>query len=103
MAVYAPTSTTNVSTVKAGGTQSVSAKGFAPRESVQVTLHSTPTVVATVTSDALGSVQASYRVPTTLAAGAHQVVLTGRSSGLTVSHSFTVTAAAGSGSGSGSG
>lgn len=102
--VYAPKASTSSSTVKPGATQTVSATGFAPRERVTVTLHSAPVVVAAVTADALGSVRASYRVPSTLPAGSHQVVLSGRSSGLTAARSFTVPASTtGSGSSAGSG
>lgn len=103
VAVYAPTASTSAATAKPGAWESVTGVGFAPRERVTVTVHSRPAVVATATSDALGSVRASYKVPSTLTAGRHQLVLTGASSGLTASRSFTVPASTrGSGSTSGS-
>jgi hypothetical protein len=91
--MYPPHARLSAGTAKAGARQSVTADGFVPGEKVHVVVHSAPTTVATATASALGAVSAKYTLPAGLAAGAHTVVLTGASSGLTVSEPLTVSAA----------
>jgi hypothetical protein len=80
--------------VRAGGTQQVTGTGFAGGEKVRATLHSKATVVGAPTASKNGTVSLSFTVPAGLAAGEHQVVLVGATSGLQSSSSFTVAALA---------
>ena len=91
--MYPPHARLSAGTAKAGARQSVTADGFVPGEKVHVVVHSAPATVATATASALGAVSAKYTLPAGLAAGAHSIVLTGASSGLTVSEPLTVSAA----------
>jgi hypothetical protein len=95
VAVFAPAASVSSSSVRAGTRQTVTGNGFAAGERVRVTIHSSPVVVATVHADAIGSVRAAYRVPGTIAAGAHTVTLSGLVSGLSADRAITVTVAAG--------
>ncbi|MGH8960030.1 MAG: hypothetical protein ACRDWT_02295 [Jatrophihabitantaceae bacterium] len=82
------------SSVSQGGTQSVSASGFAAGETVRGVLHSAPVSIGSARASRTGAVSLSFTVPRSLATGSHSVVLTGASSGLsTTSETFTVTAA----------
>jgi hypothetical protein len=76
-----------------GGTQTVTGTGFGASEKVSAVLHSAPIALNTVTANAAGTAVVTFTVPTTLATGAHSVVLTGVTTGLTSTVSFTVTAA----------
>jgi uncharacterized membrane protein len=64
-----------------GGKLTVSGDGFSPEESVSVWLHSTPVLLARVTADAAGHVEAVVTVPTETVAGDHNIVVTGADSG----------------------
>ncbi|WP_127792138.1 hypothetical protein [Agromyces sp. LHK192] len=80
--------------------------GFAPDESVAVELHSEPIPVGSLAADASGAVAGTLTVPAGAPAGAHRVVVTGATSGVTAAVDITVlkaAAAAASASSSGSG
>jgi hypothetical protein len=80
--------------VRQGGTQTVTATGFSAGETVSGVLHSAPVAIGSAKATKTGSVTLSFTVPATLTAGSHTVVLTGATSGLsTTSAAFTVTAA----------
>jgi LPXTG-motif cell wall-anchored protein len=57
----------------------IQAHGFAPGSDVTITVYSDPLVIGTFAADANGSIAQSWTVPSGFAAGAHTVVLTGRS------------------------
>ncbi|WP_308797433.1 family 78 glycoside hydrolase catalytic domain [Agromyces silvae] len=80
------------SLIGAGGEVHVSATGFAPGEQVRIELRSDPVLLATVTADAEGRVDATVTIPKTTAAGAHQLVLTGVQSGTVLAFDLEVTA-----------
>lgn len=87
------------STVVSGGKQSVRGAGFVAGEKVRVVVHSDPVRVATATADPVGVVRASFTVPASVPAGAHSIVLTGATSGLSAQQGLTITAAPGAGGG----
>ncbi len=91
---YTPTLTVDQSSVPAGGTFSFTAVGFAPGETVDVVVHSTPLALTALVANSAGGVSGRDVLPATVPAGAHQLVLTGRASHATVQRAFTVTAAA---------
>ena len=76
-----------------GGQQTVTGSGFGASEKVSAVLHSAPVALGTVSANAAGTAAVTFTVPATLAAGTHSVVLTGTTSGLTSTASFTVIAA----------
>jgi hypothetical protein len=80
--------------VKPGGTQHVTGTGFMGGEQVRATVHSTPVRVGVAKASAAGTTSLTFTVPATLAAGTHSVVLTGATSGLSSSATFTVVAVA---------
>lgn len=80
-------------TVKAGDQVTVTAKGFDAGEEVTVELHSDPIKLGTAKADEGGVVTGAFTIPATVAAGQHNVVLTGSVSGRTVSLPITITAA----------
>lgn len=90
-AVLAPTSTAASRSVPLGGAQTVSAVGFAAGETVTGVLHSAPVDLGSVKADASGTATLRFTVPSALATGAHDVVLTGATSGLSASVTFEVT------------
>lgn len=59
----------------AGGNISVSGSGLVSSATYTVELHSTPVVLGTVTTSASGTFSASFVIPQTTTAGAHQIVL----------------------------
>ena len=87
--------TVSASTVAAGGSVTLSSPGFSPGEQVSVTLHSTPVQLETVTADAAGAVTTSVTIPTGTAPGAHELILTGLTSGRVVTIPITVSAVPG--------
>ncbi|MGO4681382.1 carboxypeptidase regulatory-like domain-containing protein [Microbacterium sp. 2MCAF23] len=95
-------------TAHPGDAVHVTASGFAHGEPVQIELHSTPVVLASVTAGADGTIDTTVTIPADVAAGDHQIVLVGAMSTLSGGAPLTVTAAPapggsdGSGSGSGS-
>lgn len=80
-------------TVKAGGSVTFNASGFAPGESVTGTVYSTPVPLGSKTADSKGRVSFTWTVPTDFEAGAHRVELVG-ASGTKAELRFTVTAPA---------
>jgi hypothetical protein len=80
--------------VKQGGTQTVTGTGFSSGEHVSGVLHSTPVSLGSGTAGPTGSVAVTFTVPASLDPGQHTVTLTGRHSGLSSSVTFTVTATA---------
>jgi hypothetical protein len=100
LALAAPT--VSAASVAAGGALTVTGTGFAAGETVAAVLHSTPVILGSAKASSTGTVVVHGTVAATLAAGRHDVVLTGASSGLTSSVAVTVTAAAG-GTSTGSG
>ncbi|NYD68019.1 copper amine oxidase [Agromyces atrinae] len=91
----APTGTVSFgqSEVTAGGTQSVTASGFTPGESVSAVLHSDPIDVGTYIADEDGDVVFQFVVPASLETGSHSLVLTGQTSSTVAEGSFTVVGA----------
>lgn len=57
----------------------IQAHGFAPNSDVTITVYSDPLVIGTFAADANGSISQTWTVPSGFAAGAHTVVLSGRS------------------------
>lgn len=76
--------------VVAGDSLTVTARGFAPGETVQVWVYSTPTFVGRFVADASGAVTGTVALPAGLALGTHSVVLVGESSGLVLDAPFEV-------------
>jgi hypothetical protein len=81
----APTITLSVSRVTAGAPVSLHAAGFAPGEIVDISLHSTPISLGTLTADAEGEVDGMVMIPADVEPGAHTLLLVGRTSGTRVS------------------
>lgn len=96
VSMFAPTSALSASSAEAAKSVTVTGRGFAAGERVQIALHSTPVTLATVTAGSDGSVSAAVTIPASAAVGAHNVVLTGLSSGLSAASSLTLTAPAAS-------
>ncbi|HET7660302.1 MAG TPA: hypothetical protein VFK66_07920 [Oryzihumus sp.] len=88
-------------TVTPGEKVSFSAKGFGSKELVTGVVRSTPQVVGSWRSSGGGVVSGSFRVPTNLEPGTHTFTLTGSTSGVSKSTSFTVVSSAGAGTTSG--
>jgi hypothetical protein len=86
----APTAALSASTVPAGGTITVTGAGFLPGEQVQVILHSTPVVLATVTADTDGSVSTPVTIPADIEPGPHTIELMGVTSGRSVEVAVTI-------------
>lgn len=78
--------------VLVGGLLEGTADGFEPGELVVATLHSTPRTLGRLTAAADGSVAFSLPVPADLEPGVHRLVLTGETSGRSVSAEVEVTA-----------
>ncbi|MGB3410535.1 MAG: hypothetical protein WBA45_05010 [Microthrixaceae bacterium] len=64
--------------INQGGTVTVSGWGFAPGSSVAVWMHSSPTLLTTVTAGADGRVSATVTVPKDAQLGAHEMKLVGQ-------------------------
>jgi hypothetical protein len=64
-------------TVPAGGTVTVTGHLFVPRSRVDLTLHSAPVRLGSVTADDVGTFVATVRIPRGTAQGQHRVVATG--------------------------
>lgn len=73
----------------AGARQTAKGYGFVAGERVRATVAGTKLGAATVSP--LGVVSLTYRLPKSLAAGAHKVALTGATSGLSTNRAITVT------------
>ncbi|WP_082013768.1 phosphatase PAP2 family protein [Microbacterium hominis] len=83
--------------VTAGGNLTVTGAGFQPGETVTIELHSTPVRLGTAVASATGTISATVTVPAGTPAGAHTIVLSGASSGVTAATPITVTAASSTG------
>jgi len=80
----------SASTVRQGGVVHVEASGLPVGAPVDVTLHSTPQLLATAVADASGRISLDVRIPASTPVGAHTVVVSsGSASG---SAALTVTA-----------
>lgn len=90
--------TTSTSQPAAGGQVHITASGFMPNSTVQIYIHSTPVLLATVKADANGVVNATVQVPSTFAAGsAHTIQAQGTDpSGKAITDSLNVVLAGGS-------
>jgi LPXTG-motif cell wall-anchored protein len=78
----------------AGGSISATYSGFVPFETVQLVVASTPTVIATGTADAKGSVTIAGTLPAGLANGAHTLSLFAPVSGIGFKSTITLGATA---------
>ena len=74
----------------AGGSITATYSGFVPFETVQLVVASTPTVIATGTADAKGSVTITGNLPAGLANGAHTLSLFAPVSGVGVKSTITL-------------
>lgn len=72
-------------TAQPGDPVSVNGSGYTPGETVDETLHSTPVSLGSVMANGSGDVSATVTIPIGTPAGAHELLLTGESSGLTAS------------------
>ena len=79
--------------VALGGSQSVTASGFAPNESVTATMFSDPLDLGTFQADEDGVVEFQFQVPTDTEPGPHRVVVEGQTSGTVAEGTFTVAVA----------
>jgi hypothetical protein len=84
------TASASASVVNPGGQITVHATGFDPHEKVSVTLHSQAVQVATATADGSGAVTVTFTVPPGVGSGQHVILLTGLTSGRTVTVPITV-------------
>lgn len=66
--------------------------GFDPGETVDFTLHSSPVDLGTATADSNGNVTFTATIPADTAAGSHQIIATGETSGITATFALTVSA-----------
>jgi hypothetical protein len=87
----APAASASQSAVAPGGMVTVHATGFKPRERVAITLHSRAIAVGTATADGSGAVTATFTVPAYIEPGNHVILLTGLTSGRTVTVPVFVT------------
>jgi len=79
-------------TLSAAGPVSVSAQGFQPGEDVAVIEYPEAAITGWLTADFAGTVSGDVAVPTSAAAGTHQLQLTGAASGCTAVGAFQLTA-----------
>lgn len=75
-----------------GCTMSLTGSGFGPSETVDLTLHSTPSSLGTVSTDHNGDFATTVTIPAGVPPGAHTIVAIGETSGETASFPFTITA-----------
>jgi DNA-binding beta-propeller fold protein YncE len=91
--------TLSPATVRAGGTVTMAADGFAPGEWVAATLFSTPVDLGMLRADASGALRATVTIPADVAAGEHRVAITGQIDGRVLWTELTVLATGGAGAG----
>jgi hypothetical protein len=72
-----PPPTVDTITPVAGGPITVSGDGFMPSTELTIELHSTPVVLGTTTTDALGNYTTTATIPAGTVPGVHQLVVTG--------------------------
>lgn len=82
----------SLSSAPQGSDLNVSATGFQPGEQVDVVMNSDPVLLATLTADADGAVRGAVRIPADAEVAQHTIVLTGQTSGRSISSGLTVTA-----------
>jgi len=75
-----------------GCQMSLSGTGFAASETVDLTLHSTPSGLGTVDAGQNGDFVTTVTIPAGVAAGTHSIVAIGETSGMTAAFTFTLTA-----------
>ncbi|KZE43295.1 LPXTG cell wall anchor domain-containing protein [Microbacterium sp. T32] len=80
----------STNTVSRGNQVTVTASGFAPGETVEIWLHSTPIKLVTGTADENGAVRQTVTIPSGADIGAHKIEARGATSG-SVYASLTVT------------
>ena len=76
--------------VTPGGHETIQGSGFNPHETVDVTLHSTPVHLATVTANSSGVATATVTIPKSTTPGTHTLMMTGRTSHVTNAATITV-------------
>ena len=79
----------SVASVNVAGTETATGLGFLPGEKVEVTVHSDPLSLGTLTADAQGKVVVTFPVPKDFTLGAHSIDFVGATSGK-VTVGFTV-------------
>ena len=89
-----PKLTSSASSITAGGTLTLEGVGFAPGETVDVTLHSAPVDLGSFTADEDGAVAATVTIPAHVEPGLHTIAMVGRTSGTELEVSVEVLAAA---------
>jgi hypothetical protein len=87
-----PTLSLSATTVVAGGSFTVTGKGFGDGEGVDITLHSTPIELASAVASADGTISLTATIPADVEPGEHTVTATAES-GATASATIEVTAA----------
>ncbi|WP_407359098.1 carboxypeptidase-like regulatory domain-containing protein [Microbacterium sp. LTA6] len=92
-----PTLTLSATSVKAGGDITVTGENFAPGEKVAFELHSDPISLGELVASENGTLSGTFRIPSTVPAGAHHIVALGEESAVEVSIAIEVTAVAGGG------
>ncbi len=92
--VVEPGATASAASVIAGGSVTISGVGFAPGETVDVTLNSTPVALGSFTADDAGAVEAPVVIPAYIEPGMHTVTLVGQTSGVEASVEIEVVAPA---------
>ena len=83
--------TISSTTAQPGDQLTISANGFNPGESVEVTLFSDPVLLGAPVADAAGRITFGFKVPLDTTPGEHRVELRGQQSGKSVSISLQVT------------
>lgn len=73
-----PSVTLSTTTVTVGGSVDFSVTGFAPGSPVLAELHSTVVTLGTFTASSQGTVAGRVRIPSSVPAGSHTLVFTGR-------------------------
>ncbi|MFL6206736.1 MAG: prenyltransferase/squalene oxidase repeat-containing protein [Acidimicrobiales bacterium] len=86
-----PKVTASVGSIVAGGTLTLHGVGFAPGETVDVTLHSAPVALGSFTADPDGEVTAPVTIPADVEPGVHTISMAGETSGVQVEVSIEVT------------
>ncbi|MDZ8200380.1 immunoglobulin-like domain-containing protein [Microbacterium sp. SSW1-59] len=93
-----PVLSLSATTVEAGGSLGLTARGLVAGEAVGVELHSEPVLLESVVADAEGALATTVTIPAETAPGTHEIVLVAES-GATVSAEITVMAPTAAGGG----
>ena len=86
----APAVKVSQTTVKPGGSDTVSAGGFIPGDTISITLHSKTVKVGTFKASPTGIVKFRFKLPKNFPAGRHTLVLRGKQSRYTITVKFMV-------------